>query len=195
MSGTANLQNTLFELFDEGLVLTLDQLAEAAGMDKNVASTGAGRLIVRGYIQRLQLGVYTLTEEGLDARQQNVKIKSGPMGPTTAIARAPERDTLRQRAWSAMRVLVTFSTAEIACIATDEPSENDMKNIRKYCRGLRSAGVLIDMPTRERGTIQLGQGHKRYRLFRELGEIAPSHRAHKNDVFDHNSREVLPCQA
>lgn len=195
MTGMATKQNTLFSLFEKGLVLALDELEEASGLNRHETVRTAGLLINRGYLTRLENGIFTLTAEGAEAQAAGVEIHSGPMGPDTAIARPPVANTLRQRAWAAMRVMAVFSTSEITAIACDEPTKNDQDNIRRYCRGLRDAGILMDMPTREQGAAETSNGFKRYRLFNDLGEVAPSHRVRKRDVFDHNSRKAFPCQA
>lgn len=193
MSGFATNQNAVFELFKTNDVWSLDDLERATGISRHETVKAAGRLIERGYLTRNQNGVYALDASGADALANGVVIRSGPKGPDTAIARPPVRDTLRQRAWTAMRVRVKFSTAEIASDCSDAPKRQDQDNIRRYCRGLKDAGILNDLPTREGGGALTSNGFKRYRLCEDLGEIAPSHRVRKNDVFDHNSKEVYPC--
>ena len=195
MSGSAKNQNALFQLFDEGSILGVDELSEASGISRHETIKTAGYLINRGYVDRTELGVFTLTEKGLSARQDGVEIRSGPMGPDTGIGRKPFKDTLRQKAWTAMRVMGVFSTSEIVAIACDDPSEQDHANLRRYCKGLRGAKFLLDMPTRERGAAETSNGFKRYRLFNDTGEIAPTYRSGKKEVFDHNTREVFKCQA
>ncbi len=195
MSSSAKNQNAIFQLFDEGLCLSIDEMTEATGISRHEATKTAGYLVNRGYLSRTELGVFTLTEDGLAARLADVEIRSGPMGPDTGIGRKPFKETLRQRAWSAMRIMGVFSTAEIVAIASDDPSEKDHANLRRYCRGLRDAGFLMDMPTRAAGAAETSNGFKRYRLFNDTGEIAPTYRNTKKEVFDHNTREVVPCQA
>lgn len=195
MSQSAKNQNALFQLYDEGVTLHIDELAEASGISRHETIKTAGYLVNRGYLLRTEDGVFALTTKGLEARLANVEIRSGPMGPDTGKGRKPFKNTLRQRAWSAMRVMGVFSTAEIAAVACDDPDEKDHANLRRYCRALRDAGFLMDMPTRARGAAETSNGFKRYRLFNDTGDIAPTFRNTKREVFDHNTREVFPCQA
>lgn len=195
MSGSAKNQNALFQLFEAGRSLGIDELSEASGVSRHETIKTAGYLINRGYLERLENGVFTLTAKGAKARTDEVEIRSGPMGPDTGIGRKPFADTLRQRAWCAMRVMVIFSTSEIVAIASEEPTEQDHANLRRYCRALCSAGFLMEMPTRERGAAETSNGFKRYRVFNDTGEIAPTYRNTKQEVFDHNTREVFKCQA
>ena len=70
----------------------------------------------------------------------------------------------------------------------------DHANLRRYMRALCLTGFLVEMPTRERGTAETSNGYKRYRLMNDTGDIAPTYRNQKHEVFDHNTREVTPCQ-
>jgi hypothetical protein len=94
-----------------------------------------------------------------------------------------------------MRIMTIFSTADLVAVASDDPTEKDHANVRRYCRALKDAGFLMDMPTRARGAAETSNGFKRYRLFNDTGEVAPTYRNTKKEVFDHNTREVFSCQA
>ncbi|KQI69403.1 hypothetical protein AN189_02990 [Loktanella sp. 3ANDIMAR09] len=194
MSGSAKNQNALFVLFEAGSVHSVAELAEASGISLHETIKTAGYLVNRGYLSRTETGVFTLTDEGIAAQAEGTVITSGPKGPDTGLGRKPFADTLRQRAWCAMRFCGVFSTAEIVEVAADEPTEKDHANVRRYCRGLCDAGFLMDMPTRARGASETSNGFKRYRLFKDTGEIAPTYRNTRKEVFDHNTREVFPCQ-
>lgn len=195
MSGSAKNQNAIFALFEDGAALELTALSEQSDISYHETIKTAGYLVNRGYLARLENGVFALTEKGVEAKAQGVVIKSGPMGPDTGKGRTPFKNTLRQKAWSVMRIMVVFSINDLVAVASDDPTDQDHVNIRRYCLALRKAKILFDMPTRERGYAQSSNGFKRYRLFDDLGEIAPTYRGKKNEVFDHNSREVMPCHA
>ena len=194
MSGVATNQNALLRLFDPDTPSSIDELSGASGISRHETIKAAGYLINRGYLLRLENGVFTLTKEGVQAQADGIVIRSGPMGPDTGKGRKPFKGTLRQRAWSAMRVMSVFSTADLTAVACDDPSEKDHANLRRYCRALTGAGILMDMPTRASGAAETSNGFKRYRLFNDTGEIAPTYRNTKKEVFDHNTREVFPCQ-
>lgn len=195
MSNSAKKQNALFALFEAGEPLALDVLSEHSGIRYHETIKTAGYLVNRGYLARLENGVFALTFNGAEARKKGVVIKSGPMGPDTGKGRVPFKNTIRQRAWSAMRIMVVFSITDLVAVASDDPTEQDHVNIRRYCLALCKAQILMEMPTRQRGAAETSNGFKRYRLFDDLGEIAPTYRGSKSEVFDHNSREVMPCLA
>lgn len=195
MSNSAKNQNAIFNLFDENEARYLDDLSFLSGISHHETIKTCGYLVNRGYLSRQENGLFWLTEKGLEAKSQGVVSKSGPMGPDTGKGRAPFKNTLRQRAWSAMRIMGVFSITDLIAVAANDPTERDHVNIRRYCLALRKAEILLDMPTRERGAAQTSNGFKRYRLFNDLGEIAPTYRGSKNEVFDHNEREVIKCLA
>lgn len=195
MSNSAKKQNALFAVFVAGEVFTVATLSERSGISHHETIKTAGYLVNRSYLSRLENGVFTLTETGIEAQKNGVVIKSGPMGPDTGKGRVPFKNTLRQRAWSAMRIMTVFSISDLVAVAAIDPTQQDHVNIRRYCLALNKAGVLMEMPTRERGSAETSNGFKRYRLFDDLGEIAPTYRGSKDQVFDHNSREVIPCLA
>lgn len=195
MTNSAKTQNALFAVFEAGEVFPVDVLSERSGISHHETIKTAGYLVNRSYISRLENGVFALTELGIDAQTKGVVIKSGPMGPDTGKGRVPFKNTIRQRAWSAMRIMMTFSIADLVAVAADDPLPQDHVNVRRYCLALCKARILMEMPTRARGSAETSNGFKRYRLFDDLGEIAPTYRGSKDEVFDHNSREVIPCLA
>ena len=195
MSGSAKNQNALFAQFDVGDELGIKTLSRRSDISRHETIKTAGYLVNHGYLSRTEIGIFKLTEKGAEAKAAGVVIKSGPMRPDTGKGRKPFKNTLRQRAWSAMRIMSVFSINDLVAVASDDPTDAQHVNIRRYCLALCKAKILMVMPTRERGTALSSNGFKRYRLFNDLGDIAPTYRGSKDEVFDHNSREVLPCLA
>ncbi len=195
MSNSAKNQNAMFKLFQIGSILTLRELTDRSGISHHETIKTAGYLLNRGYVSRLENGVFELTPEGRKAKADGVVIKSGPMGPDTAKSRKPQKETLRQRSWSAMRIMSTFSINDLVAVASDDPTDEQHRNIGRYCSGLVKAGVLMEMANRERGAAETSNGFKRYNLINDTGEIAPTYRNTKSEVFDHNTQEVIPCHA
>lgn len=198
MTGTAKNQNALLALFDRGCVLTLNQMEQLSGIKRHEVIKTAGRLINRGYVDRLENGVFRLSDEGLDAKLQGVEIRSGPTGPDTKESRTPFRNSLRQVAWDVMNIVQVFSINDLVALSVDATADDTEvqrahHNLNKYCRALVSTEFLMEMPTRERGIAIESNGFKRYRLLNYTGEIAPTYRNRKNEVFDHNTRKVHPC--
>lgn len=194
MTGVAHKQNALLRLFSPGVSMTVDRLDEYSELSRHEVVRTAGRLIERSYLDRLETGVFILTDEGENALANDVEIRSGPKHADLAIARPPRQSTLRASAWAAMRVMNSFSTEEIVAVIKDDPTNQDQDNITRYCRALNQAGILVLMPTRGRKNSTTSNGFKRYRILNDVGDIAPTHRVRSNDVFDHNSRAALPCQ-
>lgn len=195
MSGSAKNQNAILQFMQAGIDYSIDRLCEGSGVTRWETIKTAGRLVERAYLCRRENGIFALTQCGIEAKKSGIEIKSGPMGANTAWCRKPDLTTLRQKAWSAMRIMVIFSVNDLVSVAVDDPTKQDHENIRRYCCGLTKAGFLFEMPTRERGSSESSNGFKRYRLFSNTGEIAPVHRVRRDDVFDHNTREAIPCQA
>lgn len=195
MTDSAKNQNALFKLFQRGAVLALHELSDKSGISHHETIKTAGYLLNRGYVGRLENGFFELTKKGVQAKIDGIVIRSGPMGPDTALSRKPKKGTLRQSAWTAMRILGTFSINDLVAVASDDPSDEQHRNIGRFCSGLVKAGVLMEMAHRERGSAEQSNGFKRYNLLSDTGEIAPTYRNAKNEVFDHNNQEVLPCHA
>lgn len=93
-------------------------------------------------------------------------------------------ESMRQRAWTAMRIFKTFSVAQIEATA-----EIERENLRKYLKALHRAGYLVLHRPKRNG--QAG-GHAVWRLARDSGPTAP-HPLHGGaGVYDPNSGAVHP---
>lgn len=193
MSESAKNQNAVFALFSGEGALTIDQLTEGSPISRHETIKTVGYLLNRGYVDRLETGVFALTEEGREAKANGVVIKSGPMGPDTGKSRKPQDGTIRQAAWQAMRIMTIFSINDLVAVVSDAPTPQQHKNLRRYCWGLVQARLLMEMPNREAGAAESSNGFKRYRLLEDTGSIAPTYRNVKAEVFDHNTQEVHPC--
>jgi hypothetical protein len=193
MSNSAKNQNAVFALFQVGAVLTLREIEDQTGISHHETIKTAGYLLNRGFVSRLENGVFELTRCGREAKADQVVIKSGPMGPDTGKSRKPFKGTLRQSAWVAMRIMTTFSVKDLVLVSSDDPSDEQHASLRRYCAGLVKAEFLMEMPNREAGSAETSNGFKRYRLMNDTGEIAPTYRNTKCEVYDHNTGKVSPC--
>lgn len=194
MSGVAYNQNALFRSFDGTQSITLDKLCAATDIVRHEAIKATGKLIERGLVSRLENGLYVLTAVGLEAKNNGHEIKSGPIKPDRGSKRKPWKNTLRQRAWSAMRIMPKFSARELVAVASDNYTQADHQNLQRYCRALESVGILAELPTREQGTADTSNGFKRYRLVTDTGDSAPIQRIRSGTLFDPNTQEVFKCQ-
>ncbi len=195
MSHSAKNQNALMQLFEEGEALSNAELREMTGLNQRQVMRAAGSLVERGFLARAEAGVFKLTEAGVSAQQAGEDITSGPRGRYEETVREPLPETLRQKVWQAMRVMLIFATSDLASLGCDAPTDQNHENVRRYCKALADAGYLMEMPTRQAGVDENSRGFKRYRMWRDTGEIAPTYRNTKKEVYDHNLKEVFPCQA
>ncbi len=176
------LSNAVLDRLSDGQCHTIDHLDHALTehMRREIVKC-AGRLVLRGLLERVELGCYQLTEEGKRVVASGQKITSGPYRPDRGRSRKP-RDTVRQRAWQAMQMPGSFTIGEIAMHA----GRSSEGNLQKYFRALRLAGYLIVLPIRAKGTAMTSNGFKRFRLIRDTGPIAPVYRPDRKTLFDYN---------
>jgi len=191
------LSNAVLDRLSDGQCHTIDHLDHAlADHVRREIVKCAGRLVLRGLLERVELGCYQLTEEGKRAVASGEMITSGPYRPDRGRSRKP-RDSMRQRAWQAMRMSGAFTIGDIAIAAASSKDYSPERNLQKYFRALRAAGYLIELPIRARGTALTSNGFKRFRLMKDTGPIAPVFRQAQKSIFDHNlgdRGEEVPCQ-
>ncbi|MBO9421740.1 hypothetical protein J7481_19690 [Labrenzia sp. R4_2] len=188
---------TLLTALSDGSCQTVDELDTKLPLNRRQISDGAGSLIMRGLLERVEVGCYRLTREGKAAAADGRVISSGPYRPDRGRCRAPQCNTLRQRAWNAMRMGNAFTIGDLAMAASTGGEKNPEGNLQRYLNRLVRAGYLAELPVRVRGTKLTSNGFKRFRLIRDTGPIAPVFRPKKRDFFDHNlgdAGEAVPCQ-
>lgn len=192
----AGLSNDLIQNLSDGACRTIDQLDASMDHGRKEIVKAAGRLIHRGLIERVEIGCYRLSSDGKEAAASGEEIKSGPFRPDRGKCRKP-RDTMRQRAWQAMRMSGSFTIGDIAMAAAGPNDTKPEGNLQKYFRALRHAGYLIELPVRAEGTALTSNGFKRFRLMKDTGFTAPVYRAKEETIFDHNlgdRGEEVPCR-
>ena len=192
-----DLSNAVLDRLADGECHTIDHLdfALEAFARREIVKC-AGRLVMRGLLERVELGCYQLTEDGKAALASGERITSGPHRPDRGRCRKPRR-TLRQRAWNAMRMSGTFTIGDIVMAAASGEEKNAENNLQRYFRALVRAHYLVVLPIRAKGTRLTSNGFKRYRLMRDTGPTAPVFRLNSACLFDHNlgeRGEVVPCQ-
>ena len=191
MPGEAANQNALLaHLGATEDCLTLDELDEVTSLSRRDIAKAMGKLILRGYAERIEIGCFRATEAGRAAQASGEVITSGPSGPHTAVASRPQASTLRQRAWDTMRMGGAFSIPDLLVAADNGEDVAATSNLQRYLKGLERAGYLTVLPVRERGTRPTSNGFRRFRLTDDTGEIAPVVRPKDKEVYDHNRREA-----
>lgn len=190
MPGHATNQMAIRDALVPDACLTIDALDEALpSIHRREIVKAVGVLINRGYAERVALGCYQLTEAGRKSAKLDEVMKSGPHGADTANARKPQQNSLRQRAWNAMRIPGSFSIPDLI-IAADTGSKDAETNLQRYLKGLAAVGYVIELPIRQRGTRPGSNGFKLFRLLNDTGETAPVYRLKKGEVYDHNTQEI-----
>lgn len=173
MTAPGELPNTILATLAGGACMTIDQLDASLPLNRRQISDGAAKLILRGYAERVEAGCYQLTPAGHKALATGIAITSGPRGRLTGGLRKAPRDTLRQRAWTAMRMSGAFTVGDIALAAARPGDAMPENNLQRYMRQLHRAGYLAELPVRARGTALTSNGFKRFRLLKDTGPLAP----------------------
>lgn len=165
------IPTTVLTALGSGACLTIDELDRQLPLNRRQISDGAASLILRGLAERIEAGCYRLNAEGLAAAARGETISSGPSGRHTG-RRRPPADTLRQRAWTAMRMAGSFTVGDIVMAAARKETDAD-SSLHRYLRRLKLAGYVAELPVRQRGTHPTSNGFKRFRLLKDTGPIAP----------------------
>ncbi|MFL7904713.1 hypothetical protein ACJ41P_26535 [Azospirillum argentinense] len=170
--------------------LTIEELADTAGISRRQAWNGTVGLIARDYVVRRERGCYEVTEEGLVAHTAGTPLKSGPAGPLER-CRKPQANTLNGRLWRAMRMKGKFSLGDLLNLAAHGDEGNAEHNAGRYVRALVAAGYLTEL-RRAKPDRPGSNGVKRYALLRNSGPLTPMLRR-GGDIYDPNTGELHSC--
>ncbi|MCW5711296.1 helix-turn-helix domain-containing protein [Shinella sp.] len=187
------IPTTILHHLVDGSCMTMDGLESALGLTRKQISNGAAQLVLRGLLERVEIGCYRLTKSGVEKAKSGEVITSGPWRPDTARHIQRHQDTFRQRVWSAIRVSSTFTISEIVMAAARPDDLAPENNATRFIRQLKLAGYLAELPSRQAGTRITSNGFKRWRLVRNTGPNAPVFKPKLRVVYDPNSREEWPC--
>ena len=179
MSAPSLQTRVLHHLGDD---LTIDALVEDLTVPRQALAMAVSSLMSKGLVERRTNGVFRLTGAGQRAATGGVEIAAIPDLPLP-IDRSPLRDTLRQRAWTAMRMSRTFSIEDLLVASASGDEKDPRGNLRRYCKGLCAAGILRRLARFQQG---LSAGGPVYRLARDLGPIAPALRSGSPGLHDPN---------
>lgn len=171
-----------------GAPLSRDEAIKALNISQRQATNAARNLLRRGYLALGPNALYQLTAEGAAAAEAGVIIRGGPKGQVKLV-----KDTLRARAWCAMRVRRTFTIGEIVADAVVSGEGQPRDNIARYLSRLQAAGYVREQRRRQPGTAIGSNGFKRFVLVRNTGPLAPVFRSEAHCVFDPNLGKETPC--
>lgn len=162
-------------------------------------STATSRLVARRLIERVEAGVFVLAPAGRAFLADGGTLKVGRYKRLSG-QRYPRHDTLRARAWRAMRLKKTFTLSDLVTVAAVAGDKDPYSAISAYVRALETHGYVIADPARVVDGKPTSNGLKRWRLVRDTGPEAPTRKAADTNwparLFDHNTRQfVFPVRA
>lgn len=167
-------------------------LAVRLGISAKRASKAASALVLRGYLVRIQAGLFKPTSTGTVATLSGKAITSGPIDADANVLHRAPTYGFRDRLWQSMRMRVSFTLQDIVSDAVD--TEVDAINdASRYIRILKGAGYVRDLPGRVAGTRPGSNGYKRFRLVKNTGPRAPLHRSKRGLIHDFNTGEDVSC--
>ena len=171
----------------------LDTHFEVLG--RNHISQELGRLIRRGYMDRLEDGTYQLTSSAFTALATGSPLRSAKLRerPTRKSPQGPAPLSLQQRAWNAIRLTrARFSIADLIMIAVNATDKGARSNLSNFIIQLTRAGYLAELPTRAKSATH-PKGAKQWILIRNTGGDAPAWQRAEQAFRDRNTNEVFPA--
>lgn len=171
---------------------TREDVERITGMETRQIERACFKLRKHGLIEQTEPGCLSLTDAGRTAAETRKTLRSGPSGRNTGI-RIVRSETMRDRAWRAMRLRGKFSVADLIMLTAQGNEKNPGSNMLKYINGLTRAGILVELPRREFPLKNTSNGCKRWWLRDEnnTGPLAPIVRTrHRKQVYDPNSETI-----
>lgn len=170
--------------------ITNARLVELTQLKPKQVESSTSLLQKNGFIKTVDKGCYRITQAGIAALEADKSFKSGPKGETNVKI---HKDSLRVRVWRAIRIRQSFSIPELLPIVIKGSEKDATSNIYKYLTALESAGYLIRMGRKMRGTALTSNGFARWRLdpLKDTGPKAPVWRMSKGTIFDPNRDEEI----
>lgn len=181
----------LLQRLSAGLCLTIDQLVVDLDLTRRQVSNAASILLRRGYLERMAVGCYQLTEAGSAAAVAGEIITSGPNGPRGKALQV--KNTLRERAWRAMRVRRRFTVPDLVADAAAAGDTQPTQNIQRYLGDLQKVGYVVELPRRAAGAALTSNGFKRWMIARDTGPRAPVALSKVKGIHDFNTGEDVLC--
>ena len=188
--GRAIHQEALLKALAPGLCLTIDQLEGSGGLSRRQITNAAMGLIRRALVERVELGCFRLTAEGITLRAAGTPLTSGPNAPHTG-QRRTRKPNFRTRIWRAMAVRDKFAIGDLVAVAARGEERDPMSNAGRYLAALANAGYIRRLPVKGRGTALTSNGFVRYVRLRHTGPSAPIVKTGGKAVYDPNTRETV----
>ncbi|MEC5293321.1 hypothetical protein VSX64_20960 [Aurantimonas sp. C2-6-R+9] len=172
MSVESERQLRLLAILANGEALSTVGLALKCGLGLRATAGAASMLVLRGYAERSIDGAFSATAEGIAFQASGGKLRSGPVRGRGQMN--VSHDTLRQRAWTAMRLHVRFTIDDLVTLAARSDDKQPRAALERYLSALCQAQYVVRLPKRTAGTAPTSNGARVYRLLRNSGERAPT---------------------
>ncbi len=172
-------QKDICAVLQDGTCRTSAKIREALGSPaRNQTNTAIGKLVTHGYIERLEKGCFVITDAGRKALTIGDKAFNSAPKSQRLIGRRTKQRTTRDKIWAAMRMLQTFTYAEL-----ELRTGAAYTSLQPYLTALRRAGYLAVLRKIGRDKV--------YRLVNDTGFQAPQIKHNRRRVFDPNTGEIL----
>jgi hypothetical protein len=169
-------------------------LAERLHLTWRRVCAATARLLSRGLVERSDVARYRLTADGRALLVVLRRSQSGTAGDTgQQDLLRPLPDTLKQRAWTAMRLVQRFTVPEILTLAARPDERDAWDNLTGYLKHLLAAGYVAVLPARTRGTGSQSKTVRVYVLLRRDSEIAPTYVRRHRALREGDSGKLVPC--
>ncbi len=154
-------------------------------------SNGLYTLRRRGWARMGANDLWSLTEAGKEAMEQQIKINTGGAGQARSV-RTPRKRSFRHRAWQALRRKGGKATIPDLLRVLDADTPGNADNLESYFRALESAGVLCRLKRKARGMVMTSPGHTVWVLSDDPGPKPLVWQKAKGQIFDHNTNTIYP---
>lgn len=170
--------------------ITESRMSEITGLTQVQVEQAALKLRKHKLLEKTAKGCHRLTDAGRAAAAEGKQLRSGPSG---WVGPKVHKDSLRIRAWRAMRLKEKFSLPDLCMLCARGEEKDIISNLRKYVTALEKAGYLTRLSRRDRGTAMTSNGHIRWWLNPEniTGLQAPVWSASTNSVYDPNTEKTI----
>jgi hypothetical protein len=174
--------------------MALACLVRLVSLSAEQVKDSVDRLSKRGLVLHERLARYRRSGAGdaFIAAGHQVKPGSTP-GGTRPLRRdrAEGGDTLRDRAWSALRQLRKATLPELIELAGEGNEKDPVGNVRVYLRRLAGFGLVAALKKRAPGMAPTSNGFQQWVLVRDLGPKAPIWLTRQKKLIDRNTGEEL----
>jgi hypothetical protein len=190
----ARVSHTVLTAMPAGEGIALRRLANRTGLRHAQIVMAMDRLSKRGLVVHTALGKYLRTPAGDAFIAAGAEVKPGPSAGGNRPLRSDDaagRDTLRDRAWSALRQLKKATIPELIELAGKGTEADATSNLRRYLWKLATYEIVAKLKRRVPGLAPTSNGFVQFVLVRDLGPKAPLWRSSTRHLIDRNSDTIV----